>query len=149
MGLGPALDWLAEEMQRSYRLVVSLNGVEHCERLAIDKTVLSVLFRCVRELLMNVAKHAKVHAAEVSITRGDKDITVRVTDAGVGFDSTLLAQPGAGGRFGLVSVRERVGFVDGTFTIESIPGDGTAATIKVPLLTQKRRPVKKSVRNSK
>jgi two-component system CheB/CheR fusion protein len=140
MGLGPALDWLAEEMQRSYRLDVKVTGMELGERLAIDKTVLSVLFRCVRELLVNVAKHAKVHAAEVSITRGEKEITVCVTDAGVGFDSTLLAPPGAGGRFGLVSVRERLGFVAGTFTIESIPGDGTVATITVPLIQQRRRP---------
>jgi signal transduction histidine kinase len=41
-----------------------------------------------------------------------------------------------GSGFGLVSVRERLGFVHGKLLIESIPGDGTVATMTVPLMTQ-------------
>ena len=102
-------------------------------RTPLDETVRSVLFRCVRELLANVAKHAKVDAAEVSIFRDGDQLAVSVTDAGVGFDPALLAQPGARGRFGLVSVRERIGFVNGTLAIVANPGDGTIATLTVPL----------------
>lgn len=138
MGLAPALEWLADEMQRTYHLSVKVHSAGFNEPRAADETVRSVLFRCVRELLTNVAKHAQVHAAEVSISRRDNQIMVSVTDAGVGFDPALAADAGAGGRFGLVSVRERMGFVDGTFTIDSIPGDGTVATLTVPLRTRSR-----------
>jgi two-component system, chemotaxis family, CheB/CheR fusion protein len=99
----------------------------------LDDTVRSVLFRCVRELLVNVAKHAKVDAAEVSIFRDGDRLAVSVTDAGIGFDPALVAQPGPKEHFGLVSVRERIGFVNGTLAIKAIPGDGTVATLTVPV----------------
>ena len=56
MGLRPALEWLAEEMQRSYGLSVKVSGDAPGRSLSIDATVLSVLFRCVRELLVNVPR---------------------------------------------------------------------------------------------
>lgn len=135
MGLAPALEWLAEEMQRNYHLSVKVDSAEFKEPRGFDETVRAVLFRCVRELLMNVARHAQVHVAEVSLSLANDRITVSVTDAGVGFDAAV-ADMGVGGGFGLVSVRERVRFVDGTFTINSIPGDGTVATVTVPLRTR-------------
>jgi two-component system CheB/CheR fusion protein len=138
MGLAPALEWLAEEMQRDHHLKVNVNSSKWREPPALDETVRSVLFRCVRELLMNVAKHAKVDAAGVSLKADGKKITVRVSDAGVGFDAAVTVPPGVGGRFGLVSVRERLGFVEGTFSISSIPGDGTEAIITVPVTTHGR-----------
>ncbi len=142
MGLRPALEWLAEEMQRSYGLSVKVSGDAPGRSLSIDATVLSVLFRCVRELLVNVAKHAKVHEAAVSIAVQGGKVAVSVTDAGVGFDPALTAGQGVGSRFGLVSVRERVAYVDGSFKLDSIPGDGTAATITVPLIKRTGAPRK-------
>jgi signal transduction histidine kinase len=130
LGLVAALQWLTEEMQRDYGLAVSVS--EHGQRVPLDETVRSVVFRCVRELLVNVAKHAKVKKAELSVSRADGRLSVSVRDAGVGFDPAQVAQV-KGQRFGLISVRERIGFVDGTFAIDAVPGDGTVATLSVPL----------------
>ncbi len=60
LGLTPALEWLAEDMQRTYGLTVNISESGNIPRAPLDETVRSVLFRCVRELLANVAKHAKV-----------------------------------------------------------------------------------------
>ena len=133
LGLTPALEWLGEEMQRTYGLVVNVSESGDIPQAPLDETVRSVLFRCVRELLANVAKHAKVDAAEVAIFREGDQLAVSVTDAGVGFDPVLLGQPGARERFGLITVRERIGFVNGTLSITANPGDGTIATLTVPL----------------
>ena len=133
LGLTPALEWLGEEMQRTYGLVVNVSERGDVPQAPLDETVRSVLFRCVRELLANVAKHAKVDAAEVTIFREGDQLAVSVTDAGVGFDPVLLAQPGPREHFGLVSVRERIGFVNGALSIRANPGDGTIATLTVPL----------------
>jgi two-component system, chemotaxis family, CheB/CheR fusion protein len=131
--LTPALEWLAEEMKRNFGLTVHVSESGPVESLALDDMVRAVLFRCVRELLANVAKHAKVDVAEVSIFTDVDRISVSVTDAGVGFDPALLANAGGRERFGLVSVRERIGFVDGTLAIDANPGDGTVATLTVPV----------------
>ena len=133
LGLAPALEWLAEDMQRTYGLSVNVSELGNVPRAPLDETVRSVLFRCVRELLANVAKHAKVDSAEVSIFRDADRLAVSVTDTGIGFDPAVLAQRGPRERFGLVSVRERIGFVNGTLAIKAISGDGTVATLTVPL----------------
>jgi two-component system, chemotaxis family, CheB/CheR fusion protein len=133
MGFVPALEWLAEEMRRDFGLAVNMSGLRDDEHVPLDETVRAVLFRCVRELLVNVAKHAKVRTADLSISRGDGTLTVSVSDAGVGFNPARVAKAGSSGHFGLISVRERIGFIGGSLTIESVPGDGTLATLTVPL----------------
>ena len=132
LGFVPALEWLGEEMHRLYDLVVK---VHHEGRpLPLDQTVRSVLFRCVRELLINVAKHAQVHAADVEIHHSGDQLSISVTDAGVGFKWSALDTNAARNTFGLVSVRERIGSMGGKVEIDSAPGDGTVAIVTVPLV---------------
>ena len=69
----------------------------------------------------------------LQLARDADRLAVSVTDTGVGFDPALLAQPGPKERFGLISVRERIGFVNGTLAIKAIPGNGTVVTLTVPL----------------
>ena len=92
----------------------------------------SVLYRATRELIINAAKHARVDRADIRVERDAARVVVRVSDAGVGFDPALITiAPGQG--LGLISLRERLAFVGGTADIRSIPGDGTVATLTVPL----------------
>ncbi|MEZ5741882.1 MAG: hypothetical protein R3E68_22225 [Burkholderiaceae bacterium] len=138
LGLVSALEWLAEEMQRDYGLEVTVDSSHSGSFSTLDPTVRALLFRCVKELLVNVAKHAKVSRADLSVSVKRRQVLVKVSDAGVGFSEPVLAQPGVGGRYGLVSVRERIGFIDGDFKIDSIPGNGTVAVLSVPLGKQTR-----------
>jgi PAS domain S-box-containing protein len=66
-GLLPALVWLVEHMEHQYRLVVQLSDDD------LDKPLSpflsAVLYRAVRELLINVAKHAQVDATRVAVRR--------------------------------------------------------------------------------
>lgn len=133
LGLVPALEWLAEEMQRTYGLRVRVhdNGVPK----QLDETVRNPLFHATRELLINVAKHAQVGVAELALTLADGQLVVSVTDSGNGFDAGDSAVPSAKGGFGLFSVRERIGFIGGDMQIDSAPGDGTVVVLTVPLAT--------------
>ena len=87
-----------------------------------------VLFRSLRELLVNAAKHAQTHEAHVTISRLERALRVEVADRGVGFDPTP-EQEG----FGLRSIRERVHYLGGSLQIESAPHHGTKARVTVPL----------------
>lgn len=134
LGLMPAIDWLAEEMLRLYGLRVAVH--DDGAHKPLDERVRSVLYRAVRELLINVAKHAKVHTAEVHGTREANRIIIEVTDGGAGFDAqAVTAAPGRGG-FGLISVRERLRIIGGSVNIASLPGDGTTVTLAAPLLEE-------------
>ena len=92
------------------------------------------MFRNVRELLINVVKHAKASKVKVSISRVDDDIQVCVEDNGVGFNADEVAQlPSADGGFGLFSIRERLEQIGGCIEIGSAPNQGSKITMTASL----------------
>ncbi|MFA7270139.1 MAG: PAS domain-containing sensor histidine kinase [Sterolibacterium sp.] len=137
LGLVPALEWLAEDMRRSYGLRVKVHheGV----RIDLSKGMFYLLFRVARELLINVAKHAQLNdadAAEVAARIVENHLVLSVTDSGVGFSENSKSKPTLKGGFGLFSVRERIMILGGDVQIDSRPGDGTIVVLTVPLATE-------------
>lgn len=130
LGLVPALHWLAEELQRSYGLAVEVRDDGAAKPLA--RTTRLVAYRAVRELLINVAKHAGVGQAQVDARAAAGAMIVTVRDTGKGFDPALVMGPARKG-LGLLSVRERMGFIGGRVEICSAPGQGTEVALTVPL----------------
>jgi len=130
LGLVPALEWLSEEIERTFGLRVSVMDDGRPKPLSAASR--SIVYRATRELLINAAKHAGAHHGEVEVERSGEDIVVRVSDAGVGFDPAQVMNGSSRGQ-GLVSVRERLSFIGGTARIDAVPGDGTVATLTAPL----------------
>lgn len=96
-----------------------------------------VLYRIAQEALSNVVKHARARAVRVSLSAEGGEATLAVSDDGVGFDpsrSVAKARPGSQpvGGFGLISMRERVEALHGTFRIRSRRGAGTTIEVAVP-----------------
>ncbi|MFA6313711.1 MAG: ATP-binding protein [Sterolibacterium sp.] len=129
--LAPALEWLVDNMRRSFGLHVNLSIVDLPPH--IDAAVLSTLVRSTRELLANVARHSHAPVAELSTMIQDDRLIISVTDAGIGFEPLNGSKPSTSGGFGLFSVRERVGYIGGELYIDSSPGDGTVAVLSVPV----------------
>jgi signal transduction histidine kinase len=133
LGFAPAIEWLIEEMHRIYNLDVNLT--DDGTPKPMDPAVSATLFRAVRELLINVSKHARVAHASVVARHGDGNtLVVTVNDAGAGFEPAGVEPASAGGGFGLLSVQERLGYLGGSMLIRSNPGDGTSVVLTVPLL---------------
>jgi light-regulated signal transduction histidine kinase (bacteriophytochrome) len=137
LGLGPALDVLAEEIDHVFGLKVDVadDGGEK----PLSHAVRSILYRAVRELLINVAKHARTHVARVDARVVDGQIVVRVSDSGVGYDRAASERAGRHGR-GLAMLRERLSLVGGSADIRSVPGHGTVAVLCAPLGDADARP---------
>lgn len=144
LGLVPALRWLADEMLRDFGLHISLS--EDDQEKPLDQSVRVIVFRAIRELLINVAKHADVTSVTVDISvfvtpsaaiKSDKAwLKIIVRDNGKGFDPhEFIASTHTG--FGLLSVRERLNYIGGYAEINSAPGAGTVAMLTVPLETAK------------
>ena len=123
---------LAEEVQQKYGIAIEL---EADEQLSIPhEEIKNSLFRISRELLMNIIKHAQARSVKVSVHKRRNQIRVVIKDDGVGFDTAeVRSKVFETSKFGLFSIREQLENLGGNFTIESEPGQGTTASVVVPL----------------
>ena len=138
-GLSPALYWLAEQMQRhGIKVQVSEDGSP--ARLAEDHAVLA--FQAVRELLINVARHAHTTSAKLHMgVLPSSELAITVTDEGRGFAASQGLGPEAPGKFGLFSIRERLEAIGGRLEVDSTPGQGTRARVLLPQAAEGGVPV--------
>ena len=131
LGLGPALEWLGEEIGRVYGLKVHVDAGECSGRLVEE--IQAVLYRAARELLINVARHAAVGEASLTCLRDAGNLVLAVSDAGRGFDPADHFGDWAGHHsFGLRAIHERIINLGGEVDIDSSPGNGTTVTLRVP-----------------
>jgi len=144
LGLVPALEWLVGEKQRLFGLTVHFNhdACLKCSR-PFTEEVQASLFRSVRELLVNVARHAGVSEARLSCACDNALTRLVVSDNGCGFDAA-----GTDGvwpvqdSFGLAHIYERIVAIDGTMDIVSSFGNGTTVTLTIPhsVITKESQP---------
>jgi len=129
-GLSHAFQWLSEHM-RTHGLTVDVQVGSDRINLPDDQAIL--VFQSVRELLLNIVKHADTNRAIVAVATTPTELHITVTDGGQGFDHTAVAapEPGSSG-FGLFSIDERMRAMGGRFEINSTPGHGTRASMILP-----------------
>lgn len=134
LGLAAALKWLGRQMAR-HGLHVEVQVPHHEADCALPEDYAVLVYQAVRELLLNILKHADIGSGSVRLEkRTDQELRVVVADAGRGFDlsGTRTAQHTTD-KFGLFSISERLKVLGGRFEIRSEPGKGTTATILVPI----------------
>ena len=131
-GLAAALEWLAAETRKNYNIEVTVEADCSANPKAADVRIF--LFRAVRELLLNSAKHAGGSAVHITMQhrRPDK-VRIIVADDGPGFDPNSLDDKRTGSQtVGLLTIRERVSSFGGEFHINSGPKRGTRITLSLP-----------------
>ena len=132
VGLEAALRWLGEELRADFELEVGFYDDNRDKPLRY--VVRSALFQAVRELMLNVAKHAGTKRCRVRFARTGRCIEIKVEDDGVGLKTGPPDMKGSRhGGFGLSNVKQKIEYVGGCFVIEAKEGGGTRATITVPL----------------
>jgi len=90
------------------------------------------------EAIRNAWTHSKGSRLEIEL-KYSSDLVLRVSDNGVGMDSSVVSQ-GKEGHFGLQGMRERVGRIGGKLTVVSSARAGTEVTVNVPGRIAFRKP---------
>jgi len=125
-------EWLAEQIREKHGIETEFE--DDGKPKPLDDDIRVILFRNVRELLINVVKHANAQNVRVSIRKVGERICVTVEDDGVGFDPAEAASMAAErATFGLFSIRERLEQLEGYLEIESGSGRGSRITMTAPL----------------
>jgi two-component system, NarL family, sensor histidine kinase DegS len=135
LGLAGAVRDYAAEFQARYGLRVECHldtgetGLEGAQELAI--------YRVMQEALQNVHKHAQASAVKIVWQRSTKEKdqwVMHCTDDGVGFDLVKVARRRRS--VGLLAMRERAELIGGRLQVQSTPGQGTAVTLLLPLMSK-------------
>lgn len=133
LGLGAALSHLAEKHQKMNHTEIHVE--DRTDDVDIPSTVSAILFRSARELLMNALKYAGCCRIEITLWSEEGCVHLQVADAGSGFDVQILNSDvyDETGGFGLFDIRERLEGLGGRFELVSNKGEGTTASVCVPL----------------
>ena len=133
MGLESAIERWGARIERLHGLRVRV--VKDSEPLPLCDEMLALLFRVVRELLLNVQKHAQATTATVSLRQIGQQALILVEDDGVGFAVERRAEEGSvmAPGFGLDSLIVQIESIGGALTLDSSPGEGTRVSVRAPL----------------
>ncbi len=125
--LEETLQWLVDLFRTRFGFGVTyrITGTE------FQHDQLHLVYRCIRELLMNAYKHSQRKSAEVEVEVSSTSVGIIVIDEGIGFDARRVLSL-TGPRFGLEQLRARVHAAGGALEIETIVGEGCRVTVQLP-----------------
>ncbi len=117
-GLTKALQKYAADWSRQNDIIseVVISGASH-----MPEEVVGTLFRIAQEGLANVARHSEATVVKINIDRQGDEVSLTISDNGIGFEMNTVAGKG----LGLHSMRERMQALDGSLSVEGVPGQGT------------------------
>jgi two-component system sensor histidine kinase UhpB len=126
LGLLRALEALIESVEEQAQIRV--RSVLPARLPTITPEAELAVYRIVQEALTNAVRHAGVAWVHLTIAVEDEQLSVSVSDDGVG----LSAEEGEGA--GIRGMRERALAIGGTLAIESAPRAGARVSFTLPLL---------------
>lgn len=125
LGVGPALDWLAERAQRMTGIAVS---VEYEGLRRPPPEVELATFRIAQEAMANALRHGEPPIRITYRTDGDS-LTLRVEDEGQGFEGSMRS--GSGGH-GLLNMRLRADAIGARLELRSRAYRGASVGVEWP-----------------
>lgn len=136
LGFEAAVEWFAKYVRSQHGIQIEVQ--KDMKPIPMTDEIKVLLFRSVRELMMNIVKHAQAHHALVSIQRYGEQVDIAVEDDGIGIGDTQGYTQSDNGGFGLFSIRERLNYLGGRVEVSSKEGKGTRVTLMVPLKFAKK-----------
>jgi len=140
LGLVPALEMLARETGQGMGIVVGFHhqGIER----RLDASAELALYRMAQEAMSNIVRHAQAKHASLSVSFTPVNVSLQVSDDGVGFELPKSpAEYAANGHYGLLGLHERAELIGAALDISTSPGKGTSLTVTI--LAQTPTPIQR------
>lgn len=128
-GLVPALEWLTRSFRE--RTGIACRFETNRDHLTCPTEVCMVVYRVCQESLTNVAKHARATEVEVQLFLDAGQLSLEVSDDGIGITPDDMKKPTS---FGILGMTERARGGGGWIEVSGQPGRGTTVVLSVPVL---------------
>jgi len=129
MGLTKTINSLIERANKSTNIKFNCRA-DNIDKIFDSNTEINI-YRIIQECISNVIKHSGTAEADVRITRFTGEVSINVSDNGVGFDTRKKFSDSEKTGFGLKGISERVRLLGGKFEIKSETGRGTKISIMI------------------
>ena len=127
LGLYPAIDELVSHFKIAAPQI-TFNYYRKAQENNYNESAVVNIYRIVQELLTNVIKHSKAKEVSFQLIRHPDTLMISVEDDGAGFD---IRQQKSG--IGFEGIRSRVTLLNGVFSVDSAPQNGTFISISLPI----------------
>jgi signal transduction histidine kinase len=129
-GLSSAIKNFASKINQSKSININFYSSVESDRFEPNTEI--VLYRATCELINNTLKHACADTININIQKHQRTLTIEYSDNGKGFDPDKK-EPGEHKGMGLSNISSRIKTINGVFVLNSNPGEGMNALIKVKL----------------
>jgi signal transduction histidine kinase len=130
-GLDQTLEWFTRQFSRQAGITVHFSGTLAGGRIPPEESI--HVYRIVQEALNNVARHSRATEAWVEMEERKRELCLEIRDNGVGFEVGNPAERSPNDGIGMMGMRERAEHLNGTLEVQSVPGKGTAISVRIPL----------------
>jgi signal transduction histidine kinase len=125
--LESSLDRLIKDFRVNTLIEVDFN-VKGRKQQTLEPDRAQNLCQIAREALTNVARHARARHVDVWLRYGERQLTLRIADDGVGFPASGVNGAGRG----LKNMRERAQLLEGALVVEGTPNEGVTVVLTMP-----------------
>jgi len=130
LGLSKALRSIIDKVSESVRIGFTC-VVDEIDGLLAPEVEIT-LFRIVQESVNNIIRHSNATEAILNVSRNDSEISVFISDNGIGIDKLALRREKHRLGLGLEGMAERARIINAELRVESSPGNGTTVKITIP-----------------
>jgi two-component system sensor histidine kinase DegS len=123
-----------QKIKTSTNMIVDFkykSDVEH-----VNNSIVVVLLRIIQELCNNSIKHSDGSRIDINVNISNNLITIVQSDDGIGYDYNLIDKPKTttdNTGYGLVLLKEKVGLINGTISVNTKKEGGTEYKLTVPI----------------
>jgi len=128
LGFYAALNWQVREFEKVTNIKCKLKLVP--EDLELNENISIPVFRVVQEALTNILRHSKATEILIYIKKNRNSLFLKIRDKGIGIPDDKISDPKS---LGLLSMRERIANINGTFSISGQNNIGTTIIINIPI----------------
>ena len=131
LGLVPAMEWELKEFKK--RTGINYNLSVNQSQFELEEYVATELFRILQEVLSNIFTHAQSKKVNIYLTVKQTIIIFKVEGLRTISHDPKLKEFQS---FGLIGIKERVRFINGTININNHDDMQTTVTVKLPHMHQ-------------
>ena len=129
LGLSETLNDIVSKWSHQYpkiNLILNING----DIDGMGEVININIYRIIQEAMNNTLKHSQADKVEIDLKTIKNKLIIKFDDNGIGFDTDILSKTK---QFGIVGIKERVNYLNGTFSLKSAKKKGTSLKVEIPL----------------